>query len=258
MRYGMHEMPVGMQLPQLAVIRLLHREGKYPACPQSVMAFPEYIREIAKIAQHIHRDNKIVGELKESVKAKDTGKIRSLLIEAQRDRMNLDDVASRIEEIEREAEAMGEDVSTLGKNILEYARTTATKPLDLGEFAQMSERIETASRVKELADEIRTAQKELDWKKLLPMYEELVRLNPDDQELMKRKMTAIQSLQKAISYEKKIQKSNIETLILQGVTPLSISKNDLLKQIDIVDKISRSVFGKTDNYEDPLPYIFNH
>jgi hypothetical protein len=78
------------------------------------------------------------------------------------------------------------------------------------------------------------------------------------QELMKRKMTAIQSLHKAISFENKIKQNNIETLILQGITPLSISKDDLLKQIELVDKISLSVFGKTDNYEEPFPYTFTH
>ncbi|MBT3312629.1 MAG: hypothetical protein HN737_05910 [Desulfobacterales bacterium] len=78
------------------------------------------------------------------------------------------------------------------------------------------------------------------------------------QALMKRKMTAIQSLQMAISFENKIKQNNIETLILQGITPLSINKDDLLKQIEMVDKISLSVFGKTDNYEEPLPYTFNH
>jgi len=62
----------------------------------------------------------------------------------------------------------------------------------------------------------------------------------------------------AISFENKIKQNNIETLILQGITPLSINKDDLLKQIEMVDKISLSVFGKTDNYEEPLPYTFNH
>jgi hypothetical protein len=78
------------------------------------------------------------------------------------------------------------------------------------------------------------------------------------QELMKKKMTAIQSLQKSISFERKIKKYNIETLMLQGVSPLSINKDDLFKQIDMVDKVSLLVFGKTENYEEPIPYTFNH
>ena len=53
-----------------------------------------------------------------------------------------------------------------------------------------------------------------------------------------------QNLQKAVNYEEQLKKSNMETLILQGVRIPFVSKEDALKKIQIIDRISLAVFGK--------------
>ncbi len=64
--------------------------------------------------------------------------------------------------------------------------------------------------------------------------------------LMDKKRVYLQNLQVVIRYEEQMKKSNIETLILQGVRVPFISREDTLKKIEIIDRISFAVFGKTE------------
>jgi hypothetical protein len=64
--------------------------------------------------------------------------------------------------------------------------------------------------------------------------------------LMARKRFYFKSLQKVEKIEEKLRKNNMETLILQGQRVPYINKSDATRKIVLIDKISLSVFGRTD------------
>lgn len=75
----------------------------------------------------------------------------------------------------------------------------------------------------------------------------------DDRDIFRslsvKKKFHFQNLQKADRFYEQMNKRNMETLILQGVKIPHINKEDEIKKIAIIDKISYTVFGKIDNSE---------
>ncbi len=75
----------------------------------------------------------------------------------------------------------------------------------------------------------------------------------DDRDIFRslevKKEFHFQNLRKAERFEEQMNKRNMETLILQGVRIPHINKEDEIKKIAIIDKISYTVFGKIDNPE---------
>ena len=69
------------------------------------------------------------------------------------------------------------------------------------------------------------------------------------QALMAKKKFYFISLQKAKKMEARLEKHNIETLMLQGERVILINPADVRKKMRIVDRISRAVFGKTEYFE---------
>jgi len=69
------------------------------------------------------------------------------------------------------------------------------------------------------------------------------------QALMAKKKFYFISLQKAKKMEARLEKHNIETLMLQGERIVLINQTDVRKQMRIIDRISRAVFGKTEYFE---------
>lgn len=67
--------------------------------------------------------------------------------------------------------------------------------------------------------------------------------------LSSKKAACFQSLLCAERFEEQLQKNNIETLLLQGVRPVSIDKDEALRSMEIIDRICLAVFGKTEYYE---------
>lgn len=67
-----------------------------------------------------------------------------------------------------------------------------------------------------------------------------------------KKAACFQSLINAERLEELLQKNNIETLLLQGVRPVSIDKDAVLRNMEIIDRICLAVFGKTEYYEKSL------
>jgi len=61
-----------------------------------------------------------------------------------------------------------------------------------------------------------------------------------------KKAACFQSLLYAERFEEQLQKNNIETLLLQGVRPVSIDKDAVLRKMEIIDRICLAVFGKTE------------
>jgi hypothetical protein len=67
--------------------------------------------------------------------------------------------------------------------------------------------------------------------------------------LMDRKKSCIQSLQKAKKLDNKLARHNVETLLLRGDRVSYIDKADARKKIQIIDRISLAVFGKTEFFD---------
>jgi len=67
-----------------------------------------------------------------------------------------------------------------------------------------------------------------------------------------KKAACFQSLLCAERFEEQLQKNNIETLLLQGVRPVSVDKDAVLRKMEIIDRICLAVFGKTEYYEKNL------
>jgi len=72
------------------------------------------------------------------------------------------------------------------------------------------------------------------------------------QALMARKKRYLRSLQKAKKLDNKLTQHNVETLLLRGERVSYIDKADARKKIQIIDRISLAVFGKTE-FVDLMP-----
>jgi hypothetical protein len=72
------------------------------------------------------------------------------------------------------------------------------------------------------------------------------------QALMAKKKFYFISLQKAKKMDARIEKHNIETLLLQGARVALIDQVDARKKMQIIDRISRAVFGKTEYIDQPV------
>ena len=70
--------------------------------------------------------------------------------------------------------------------------------------------------------------------------------------LMDRKKRYFQSLQKARKLDNQLSRHNVETLLLKGERLSYIDRIDARKKINIIDRISLAVFGKTE-YFDLMP-----
>jgi hypothetical protein len=70
--------------------------------------------------------------------------------------------------------------------------------------------------------------------------------------LMARKKRYLRSLQKAKKLDNKLTQHNVETLLLGGERVSYIDKADARKKIQIIDRISQAVFGKTE-FVDLMP-----
>jgi hypothetical protein len=69
------------------------------------------------------------------------------------------------------------------------------------------------------------------------------------QALMAKKKFYFISLQKAKQLETQLQKHNMETLLAQGKRVVLIDQKDARKKMRIIDRISRTIYGKTEYFE---------
>jgi hypothetical protein len=67
--------------------------------------------------------------------------------------------------------------------------------------------------------------------------------------LMAKKEFYFRSLQKAKQLDTQLQKHNMETLLAQGKRIVLIDQRDARNKMQIIDRISRAVFGKTEYFE---------
>lgn len=78
------------------------------------------------------------------------------------------------------------------------------------------------------------------------------------QALSSKKAACFHSLLCTERFEEQLQKNNIETLLLQGVRPMSIDKDAVLRKMEIIDRICLAVFGETEYYEKNLMTSINY
>lgn len=69
------------------------------------------------------------------------------------------------------------------------------------------------------------------------------------QTLMAQKRFYLKNLKKAEQFEALFQKSNMETLLMQGRRASYFDKTDAREKMLMIDKISRAVFGRTEFYD---------
>ena len=73
--------------------------------------------------------------------------------------------------------------------------------------------------------------------------------------LMERKKACMQAIQKAAAYERKLAKSNMEVMILKGDRNPCINMEEAGKTIEIINRISFNLFGRSDNPETVLKKV---
>ena len=66
---------------------------------------------------------------------------------------------------------------------------------------------------------------------------------------MSRKRFYFQSLQKAKNLDIQLAKHNVETLVLRGKRVTYVDKADARKKIEMIDRTSLAVFGKTEFFD---------
>jgi hypothetical protein len=72
------------------------------------------------------------------------------------------------------------------------------------------------------------------------------------QALMAKKKLYFISLQKAKKMDARIEKHNIETLLMQGERVTLIDQAEIHKNMQIIDRISRAIYGKTEYFDQPF------
>jgi DNA polymerase III delta prime subunit len=73
--------------------------------------------------------------------------------------------------------------------------------------------------------------------------------------LIDKKRFYFKNLQRAEKFRQQLEKGNMETMILQGVKAPYINIEDEKRKMELIDKISLSVFGRTEYFENALQCI---
>jgi hypothetical protein len=67
--------------------------------------------------------------------------------------------------------------------------------------------------------------------------------------LMKKKRFYLRHLKRTEKFEELLLTTNVETLMLKGKIPAFIDKNEAREKMEIIDRISRAIYGKTQYFE---------
>ena len=73
--------------------------------------------------------------------------------------------------------------------------------------------------------------------------------------LMDKKRFYFKNLHRAEKFRQQLEKGNMETMILQGIRAPYISIEDEKRKMELIDKISLSIFGRTEYFEKTLQCI---
>ncbi len=84
---------------------------------------------------------------------------------------------------------------------------------------------------------------------LLDFLEELNEGDDPYRALMAKKKFYFLNLQKAAQLERRLQRTNMETFLLQGQRVVLIDPADARRKMQLIDRISRALFGKSEYFE---------
>jgi hypothetical protein len=87
---------------------------------------------------------------------------------------------------------------------------------------------------------------------VLGFFDEITKDGDIYRELIAKKKFYFICLQKARKMDARIEQHNIETLLMQGERVALIDQADARKNMQIIDRICRAVFGKTEYFEQPV------
>lgn len=73
--------------------------------------------------------------------------------------------------------------------------------------------------------------------------------------LMNKKRFHFKNVQRAEKFSRQLEKANMETIMLQGAKAPYVSIKDEKRNMDLIDQISWSVFGRTEYFEDSQPCV---
>jgi hypothetical protein len=66
---------------------------------------------------------------------------------------------------------------------------------------------------------------------------------------MKKKRFYLKHLKRTEKFEKQLLMTNVETLMMKGKIAAFMDKNEARENMAIIDRVSQTVFGKTEHYE---------
>jgi hypothetical protein len=84
---------------------------------------------------------------------------------------------------------------------------------------------------------------------ILLFLEELQEGDDIFEALMKKKRFYLKHLKRSEKFEEQLLKTNMETLMLTGKINALIDKNEARENMTIIDRVSQTIFGKTEYYE---------
>ena len=84
---------------------------------------------------------------------------------------------------------------------------------------------------------------------ILLFLEELQAKDDIFEALMKKKRFYLKHMKRAEKFEQQLLRTNMETLMLKGQTVAFIDKNEARENMQIIDRICHTVFGKTEYFE---------
>ncbi len=148
----------------------------------------EFVRPLRQLLDEIDDQYRVDLRLREDLKvkaeAKDTAELRKLVERGRQQRITLEEVEKRTREAESRARSDGEDVSALAAFVRESADKKVAKQFDktLAEFSAWADRLDKKNTIDEILGRINDRQKAMDWPGLVPLYERLVEVAPDNKE----------------------------------------------------------------------------
>ena len=144
----------------------------------------EFIRPLKQLIQEIDDqylvDLRLREDLKARAEAKDVAEVRKLIERGRSTRITFEDVSSQVREIQRRAEAEGEDVREAAAQVRQNAEKKISRQLEetLALYGDWAQQLDKRVAIDALTTQINQLQARMDWEALVPVFEKLVEQDP--------------------------------------------------------------------------------
>ena len=139
-------------------------------------------------------------------------------------------------------------LSTIKDNTTATTKNTFAVRLRNSRFAETGNALGFLSVFFEkVKTEDKDALKDFDF--ILLFLEELQEKDDIFEALMKKKRFYLKHLKRAQIFEQQLMRTNMETLMLKGQAAAFIDKNEARESMLVIDRISQTIFGKTEYFE---------